>query len=86
MVDSLRYLQSVGEQVRHAFVGNKTILSFQEYMEGFFEKPRALAQDKALSAENAAALNRLLQELAWDAVVRHPLAGVRAADELPAPK
>src|SRR5437764_753136 len=47
MVDSLRYLQSVGEQVRHAFVGNKTILSFQEYMEGFFEKPRVHARDAA---------------------------------------
>src|SRR5881398_3226610 len=47
MVDSLRYLQSVGEQVRHAFVGNKTILSFQEYMEGFFERPRVHARDAA---------------------------------------
>src|SRR3989440_5880335 len=47
MVDSLRYLQSVGEQVRHAFVGNKTILSFQEYMEVFFEKPRVHARDAA---------------------------------------
>src|SRR5256885_1960239 len=47
MVDSLRYLQSVGEQVRQAFVGNKTILSFQEYMEGFFEKPRIHARDAA---------------------------------------
>jgi serine protein kinase len=45
MVDSLRYLQSVGEQVRHAFLRNKTILSFQEYMEGFFEKPRVHARD-----------------------------------------
>ena len=26
------------------------------------------------------ALNRLLQELAWDAVVRHPLGGVRAEE------
>jgi hypothetical protein len=25
-------------------------------------------------------LNRLLQELAWDAVVHHPLSGVMAAD------
>src|SRR5438067_4458126 len=47
MVDSLRYLQSVGEQVRQAFVGNKTILSFQEYMEGFFETPRIHARDAA---------------------------------------
>src|SRR4051812_17039932 len=47
MVDSLRYLQSVGEQVRHAFLRNKTILSFQEHMEGFFEKPRVHARDAA---------------------------------------
>src|SRR5881398_2817370 len=47
MVDSLRYLQSVGEQVRDAFLRNKTILSFQEYMEGFFEKPRVHARDAA---------------------------------------
>src|SRR3954467_6986850 len=47
MVDSLRYLQSVGEQVRPAFLRNKTNLSFQECMEGFFEKPRVHARDAA---------------------------------------
>lgn len=30
-------------------------------------------------AEDAAKLNRLLQELAWDAVTHHPLSGVKAA-------
>src|SRR3954469_2434678 len=47
MVDSLRYLQSVGEQVQRAFVANKTILAFQEYLEAFFEKPRVHARDSA---------------------------------------
>jgi serine protein kinase len=47
MVDSLRYLQTVGDQIRHAFLRNKTILSFQEYMEGFFEVPRVHARDAA---------------------------------------
>jgi serine protein kinase len=47
MVDSLRYLKTVGEQVRRSFVGNKTILAFQEYMEAFFEAPRVHARDAA---------------------------------------
>src|SRR3954452_24102337 len=47
MVDSLRYLNSVGDQVRRSFLGNKTILAFQEYMEAFFEAPRVHARDAA---------------------------------------
>src|SRR5438874_1414756 len=47
MVDSLRYLQNVGEQVQQAFLRNKTILSFQEYMEAYFERPRVHARDSA---------------------------------------
>src|SRR5581483_3625595 len=47
MVDSLRYLKSVGDQVRRTFVANKTILAFQEYMEAFFEAPRVHARDAA---------------------------------------
>ena len=44
-MDSLRYLKGVGEQVQGAFLGNKTILAFQEYMEAFFEAPRVHARD-----------------------------------------
>src|SRR5216683_1393133 len=47
MVDSLRYLQNVGEQVQQTFLRNKTILSFQEYMEAYFERPRVHARDAA---------------------------------------
>ncbi len=47
MVDSLRYLKSVGDQVRRSFLANKTILAFQEYMEAFFESPRVHARDAA---------------------------------------
>ena len=47
MVDSLRYLQNVGEQVQQAFLRNKTILSFQEYMDVYFERPRVHARDSA---------------------------------------
>src|SRR3954467_948474 len=47
MVDSLRYLKSVGDQVRRSFLANKTILAFQEYMEAFFEAPRVHARDAA---------------------------------------
>ena len=32
---------------------------------------------KATKAESAAELNRLLQELAWDAVIHHPMSGVK---------
>src|SRR6185503_19840742 len=47
MVDSARYLKSVGDQVRRSFLHNKTILAFQEYMEAFFESPRVHARDAA---------------------------------------
>ena len=47
MVDSLRYIQNVGEQVQQAFLRNKTILAFQEYMEAYFERPRVHARDAA---------------------------------------
>ena len=47
MVDSLRYLKTVGEQVRETFLRNRTILSFREYMEAFFEQPRVHARDAA---------------------------------------
>ncbi len=47
MVDSLRYLKTVGEQVQGSFLGNRTLLSFQEYMEAFFEAPRVHARDSA---------------------------------------
>jgi predicted Ser/Thr protein kinase len=40
-------LKTVGEQVQGAFLGNKTILAFQEYMEAFFEAPRVHARDAA---------------------------------------
>lgn len=46
-MDSLRYLRSVREQVQRAFLGNRTILTFQEYMEAFFEAPRVHARDGA---------------------------------------
>ncbi len=39
--------------------------------------PQVLAQMK-LPAEQTTGLNRLLQEVAWDAVVHHPLSGVKA--------
>src|SRR5436853_1783117 len=47
MVDSLRYLKTVGDQVQRTFLENKTLLSFQEYMEAFSEAPRVHARDSA---------------------------------------
>jgi hypothetical protein len=38
--------------------------------------PQALSKSK-VPAENLEALNRVLQDVAWDAVVHHPLSGVR---------
>jgi hypothetical protein len=40
--------------------------------------PAALAKAANLKDEEKAALNRLLQELAWDAVTHHPLTGLGA--------
>jgi hypothetical protein len=43
------------------------------------KSPVGLPVPKALAGANSAeALNRLLQELAWDAVIHHPLSGVKA--------
>jgi hypothetical protein len=39
--------------------------------------PSALARDRQIPAEDQAPLNQLLQQLAWDAVIHHPLSGVR---------
>jgi predicted Ser/Thr protein kinase len=40
-------LKTVGEQVRETFLRNRTILSFQEYLDAFFEQPRVHARDAA---------------------------------------
>src|SRR4051812_16710361 len=47
MVESLRYLQAIGSQVQETFLRNKTILSFQEYLEAFNERPRVHARGEA---------------------------------------
>ena len=39
--------------------------------------PQALASLK-LPGDDATALNKLLQQLAWDAAIHHPLSGVKA--------
>jgi hypothetical protein len=44
--------------------------------------PEILAKSKTLNDEK---LNRLLQELAWDAVCKHPLSGVQADPQSPKP-
>jgi hypothetical protein len=44
--------------------------------------PEILAKSKTLNDEK---LNRLLQELAWDAVCRHPLSGVQPDPQSPRP-
>jgi hypothetical protein len=40
--------------------------------------PIPLVLERAKNPEWDAKLNRLLQELAWDAVTHHPLSGVKA--------
>lgn len=41
--------------------------------------PQEFARNEDFKHEG---LNRLLQELAWDAVVHHPLSGVMAVDPI----
>jgi hypothetical protein len=41
--------------------------------------PRALANDKGIPEADKPALNRLLQEIAWETVSKHPLTGVSTA-------
>ena len=47
MVDSLRYLKTVGESVRQEFVRNRSLLSFQEYLEAFSSAPRVHARSSS---------------------------------------
>ena len=44
MVDSLRYLKDVGDRVQTEFLRRRSILSFQEYLDAFLERPRAQAR------------------------------------------
>ncbi|MEI8196925.1 MAG: hypothetical protein WCI73_13575, partial [Phycisphaerae bacterium] len=45
----------------------------------------AKLQVPGATEKDLTALNRLLQELAWDAVTHHPLSGVRVSDGAAAP-
>ncbi|MBS2024693.1 MAG: serine protein kinase PrkA, partial [Deltaproteobacteria bacterium] len=46
-MDSLRYLQKVGDRVRRSFADDRSLLSFQEWFEIFSERPRAQARGSA---------------------------------------
>jgi serine protein kinase len=46
-VDSLRYLQTVGESVQQEFLRSRSLLSFQQYLDAFLEAPRAQARSSA---------------------------------------
>ncbi len=46
-MDARRWLSSVGNEVKGAFVENRTLLSFDEYMEAFLEAPRLHARSSA---------------------------------------
>lgn len=46
-MDSLRYLQTVGARVRKSFAADRSLLSFQEWLEVYLERPRAQARDSA---------------------------------------
>ena len=43
-MDSLRYLKTIGESVRTEFVRNRSLLSFQEYLDAFSAAPRVHAR------------------------------------------
>lgn len=61
----------------------KTLVSYCNYAVMYRKSPVGLPVPEILKSaklgENEEKLNRLLQELAWDAVVNHPLSGVKAA-------
>lgn len=45
--DARRYLSTVGGDVKSAFVDNRMILSFEEYLDGFMKEPRRFARNGA---------------------------------------
>jgi hypothetical protein len=55
------------------------MMGYCHYAVIYRKSPVGLPVPKALKVPgDADALNRLLQELAWDAVTHHPLSGVKA--------
>ncbi len=46
-MNSLRYLKDVGDRVQTEFLRRRSILSFQEYLDAFLERPRAQARSAA---------------------------------------
>lgn len=46
-MDSLRYLQTIGEAVQQEFLRNRSLLSFQQYLDAFLEAPRVQARSSA---------------------------------------
>jgi hypothetical protein len=65
----------------HGTAPLKVLVAYCNYAVAYRRSPVGLPAPAALRAarlgEDEAPLNRLLQELAWDAVTRHPLSGVR---------
>ncbi len=46
-MDARRWLSDVGTGVKGAFVENRSILSFEEYLQAFLEAPRLHARSSA---------------------------------------
>jgi antitoxin (DNA-binding transcriptional repressor) of toxin-antitoxin stability system len=67
----------------HGTAPLKVLVAYCNYAVVYRRSPVGLTAPAALRAanlgENEAPLNRLLQELAWDAATGHPLSGVRRA-------
>jgi hypothetical protein len=66
-----------GDAIGHARPPLQALVAYCHYAVIYRTSPVGLPVPKVLStAPDAEALNRLLQELAWDAVRQHPLSGV----------
>jgi hypothetical protein len=67
----------------HGTAPLKAIVSYVDYATVYRRSPVGLPVPEILTqaklGENEASLNRLLQKLAWEAVVAHPLSGVSVA-------
>ena len=46
-MDARQYLQTIGTTVQDVFIRNRMLLSFQEWLDGFYKEPRRYSRSAA---------------------------------------
>ena len=53
-MDARQYLQTIGTTVQDVFIRNRMLLSFQEWLDGFYKEPRRYSRSAAQYLRDAA--------------------------------